>query len=68
MSFHVIRTWTQGNDPGFEEEKNRVLELYDNPGKDEMHDHIKVARNPTNFSELCRYLRTLHPPEVRTPS
>jgi len=29
VSFQVIKTWKQSNDPDFEEKKNRVLELYD---------------------------------------
>jgi len=29
VSFQVIKTWKQSNDPGFEAKKNRVLELYE---------------------------------------
>ena len=29
LSFQVIKTWKQSNDPDFEAKKNRVLELYD---------------------------------------
>src|ERR1700680_3478773 len=29
VSFQVIKTWKQSNDPDFETKKNRVLELYD---------------------------------------
>jgi transposase len=29
VSFQVIKTWQQSNDPDFEAKKNRVLELYD---------------------------------------
>ncbi len=29
VSFQVIKTWKQSNDPDFEAKKNRVLELYD---------------------------------------
>ena len=29
VSFQVIKTWKQSNDPEFEAKKNRILELYD---------------------------------------
>lgn len=29
MSFQVIKTWKQSNDPDFEAKKNRVLEFYE---------------------------------------
>jgi hypothetical protein len=29
VSFQVIKTWKQSNDPGFEAKKNRVLHLHD---------------------------------------
>src|ERR1039457_2731357 len=32
VSFQVIKTWKQSNDPDFETKKNRVLELYDIAG------------------------------------
>ena len=32
---------------------------------DKMYGHIKVTKNRTTFLEFCRYLRSLHPPEVR---
>ena len=41
VSFQVIKTWKQSNDPDFEAKKNRVLHLYDiadgkaNPGEDD---------------------------------
>jgi transposase len=41
VSFQVIKTWKQSNDPDFEAKKNRVLELYDiadgkaEPGEDD---------------------------------
>ena len=28
VSFQVIKTWEQSNDPDFEAKKNRILELY----------------------------------------
>jgi transposase len=136
VSFQVIKTWKQSNDPDFEVKKNRVLELYDiaegrmepgpedptvvlcmdefgplnllpRPGRqwapvavkgeavegaprrrrrratfnrydgvrhllaaydlgaDKLYGHIKVNKNRTTFLAFCRYLRTLHPPEVR---
>ena len=137
VSFHVIKTWKQSNDPDFEAKKNRVLHLYDiadgkakpgrkdpeivicmdefgplnlfpRPGrqwapvadkggdtkggsprrrrrratfnrndgvrhllaaydlnKDKLYGHIKTTKNRTTFSEFCRYLRTLYPPDVR---
>ena len=137
VSFQVIKTWKQSNDPDFEAKKNRVLELYDiadgktqpgpgdptvvlcmdefgplnllprpgrqwapaateatrgsgdgprrrrrratynrndgvrhllaayDLGKDKIYGHIKTAKNRTKFLEFCRYLRSLHPPEVR---
>ena len=135
VSFQVIKTWKQSNDPDFEAKKNRVLELYEiadgkaapgegdptvvfcmdefgplnllpRPGKqwapvavkggagdaprrrrrratynrndgvrhllaaydlgaDKIYGHIKTTKNRTKFLEFCRYLRSLHPPEVR---
>jgi transposase len=135
VSFQVIKTWKQSNDPDFEAKKNRVLELYEiadgkaepadgdptvvfcmdefgplnllpRPGKawapvavkggaggkprrrrrratynrndgvrhllaaydlgaDKIYGHIKTTKNRVKFLEFCRYLRSLHPPEVR---
>ena len=135
VSFQVIKTWKQSNDPDFEAKKNRVLELYDiaehkaEPGQgdptvifcvdefgplnllprqgrqwapvavkggaggeprrrrrratyhrddgvrhllaaydlgaDKIYGHIKTTKNRTKFLEFCRYLRSLHPPQVR---
>lgn len=41
VSFQVIKTWKQSNDPDFEQKKNRVLELYaiaDGTTKSKRHD------------------------------
>ncbi len=135
VSFQVIKTFKQSNDPDFEAKKNRVLELYDiadgkaaagpddptvvicvdefgplnlqpHPGKqwapvaagkgdsasprrrrrratytrphgvrhllagydlstDRLYGHVKVRKSRTEFLAFCRYLRSLHPPEVR---
>jgi len=137
VSFQVIKTWKQSNDPDFEAKKNRVLELYDiadgkaqpgdddptvvicmdefgplnllpRPGKqwapsvsrrqkgsteaprrrrrratykrtqgvrhlmaaldlstDRMYGHVKLNKNRTTFLAFCRYLRSLHPADVR---
>ncbi len=137
VSFQVIKTWKQSNDPDFEAKKNRVLELYDiadgkaqpgegdpvvifcmdefgplnllpRPGKqwvaaatkatkggadgprrrrrratytrtegvrhlmaaldlgtDRMYGHVKLNKNRTTFLAFCRYLRSLHPVEMR---
>ncbi|MFJ9143814.1 IS630 family transposase [Streptomyces griseus] len=34
-------------------------------GKDQLYGHIKPRKHRTRFLEFCRYLRGLHPPEVR---
>lgn len=34
-------------------------------GKDELYSHIKPKKNRTKFLEFGRYLRSLHPPEIR---
>ena len=135
VSFQVIKTFKQSNDPDYEAKKNRVLELYDiadgkaepkrgdptvvlcmdefgplnlqpHPGRqwapvaagkgdpgaprrrrrratykrphgvrhllaaydlsrDRLYGHVKTAKGRTRFLEFCRYLRSLHPPEVR---
>ncbi|MFK0127044.1 IS630 family transposase [Streptomyces nigra] len=33
--------------------------------KDQLYGHIKKTKNRTKFLELCRYLRSLHPMDVR---
>lgn len=135
ISFQVIKTFKQSNDPDFETKKNRILELYDiadgkaqpgpddptvvicmdefgplnlqpHPGRqwapvaagkgdpdaprrrrmratykrpngvrhlmagydlstDRLYGHIVPKKNRTAFLAFCRYLRSLHPPEVR---
>jgi transposase len=135
VSFQVIKTFKQSNDPDFEAKKNRVLELYDiadgnvlpgpadptvvicmdefgplnlqpHPGKqwapvaagkgdsaaprrrrrratfnrphgvrhlmagydlstDRLYGHLVKRKGRTEFLAFCRYLRGLHPPEVR---
>ena len=135
VSFQVIKTFKQSNDPDFETKKNRILELYDiadgkaqpgpddptvvicmdefgplnlqpHPGRqwapvaagkgdttaprrrrmratykrpngvrhlmagydlstDRLYGHIVPKKNRTAFLAFCRYLRSLHPPEVR---
>lgn len=135
VSFQVIKTFKQSNDPDFEAKKNRVLELYDladgktapqrgdptvvicvdefgplnlqpHPGRqwapvaagkgdpaaprrrrrratfnrphgvrhllagydlstDRLYGHIKTRKSRSEFLAFCRYLRSLHPPEVR---
>jgi transposase len=135
VSFQVIKTWKQSDDPDFEAKKNRILELYaiadgtaqpedtdpsvvicfdefgplnlqPHPGKqwapvgrtggtkghprrrrrratftrphgvrhlmagydlstDRLYGHITTKKGRTQFLEFTRYLRTLHPPEVR---
>ncbi|MEV1289236.1 hypothetical protein [Micromonospora sp. NPDC049679] len=34
-------------------------------GKDKLYGHIKPTKNRTRFLEFCRYLRSLHPLDVR---
>ncbi|HEV8527285.1 MAG TPA: IS630 family transposase [Actinomycetes bacterium] len=34
-------------------------------GRDKIYGHVKTTKNRTKFLEFCRYLRSLHPPEVR---
>jgi hypothetical protein len=34
-------------------------------GKDQLHGHIKTTKNRTKSLEFCRYLRSLHPADVR---
>ena len=135
VSFQVIKTFKQSNDPDFEAKKNRILELYDiadgkagpgpddptvvicmdefgplnlqpHPGKqwapvaagkgdpaaprrrrrratfhrphgvrhllagydlstDRLYGHVKTRKGRTEFLAFCRYLRSLHPPDVR---
>src|ERR1700712_591341 len=135
VSFQVIKTFKQSNDPDFEAKKNRILELYaiadgrtepgpgdptvvvcmdefgplnlqPHPGKQwapvaagkgeqdrprrrrrratytrlngvrhllagydlstaRLSRHIKVPKTRTEFLAFCRYLRSLHPPDVR---
>jgi transposase len=135
VSFQVIKTWKQSNDPDFEEKKNRILELYaiadgtarpgktdptvvicfdefgplnlqPHPGKqwapvasaggggtaprrrrrratyirphgvrhlmagydlstDRLYGHVTSKKGRTEFLAFLRYLRTLHPSEVR---
>ncbi|WP_030458489.1 IS630 family transposase [Kitasatospora sp. NRRL B-11411] len=33
--------------------------------KDQLYGHIKKTKNRSKFLEFCRYLRSLHPPDVR---
>ena len=135
VSFQVIKTWKQSNDPLFEEKKNRILELYaiadgtveagpgdpavvicvdefgplnlqPRPGKqwatkaagkgdaaaprrrrmratytrphgvrhmmgaydlatDRLYGHVVTRKDRTAFIRFLRYVRSLHPPEVR---
>ena len=135
VSFQVIKTWKQSNDPDFEAKKNRILELYaiadetaapgpgdptvvfcmdefgplnlvPHPGKqwalaavrtgdvaaprrrrrratynrphgvrhlmagydlstDRLYGHVVKRKDRTAFLAFCRYLRSLHPSEVR---
>jgi transposase len=135
VSFQVIKTWKQSNDPDFEAKKNRILELYaiadgiaqpgetdptvvicfdefgplnlqPHPGKqwapvatsgggqsqprrrrrratftrpngvrhlmagydlstDRLYGHVTTKKGRTEFLAFMRYLRTLHPPNVR---
>ena len=135
VSFQVIKTFKQSNDPDYEAKKNRVLELYDladaktepqrgdptvvfcvdefgplnlqpHPGRqwapvaagkgdtdmprrrrrratytrphgvrhlmagydlstDRLYGHVVKTKDRTAFLAFCRYLRSLHPPEVR---
>jgi transposase len=34
-------------------------------GTDKMYGHVKTNKSRTTFLQFCRYLRSLHPPEVR---
>ncbi|GAX55861.1 transposase [Streptomyces olivochromogenes] len=34
-------------------------------GKDQLYGHIKKTRNRSKFLAFCRYLRSLHPADVR---
>jgi transposase len=34
-------------------------------GADKLYGHVKVRKARTQFLEFCRYLRSLHPPDVR---
>jgi len=43
----------------------RHLLAADDLGKDRIYGHIKTTKNRTTFLAFCRYLRSLHPPEVR---
>jgi transposase len=135
VTFQVIKTWKQSNDPDFEQKKNRILELYaiadgkappgdgdpsvvicfdefgplnlqPHPGHqwapvaegrgtveaprrrrrratylrphgvrhlmagydlstDRLYGHVTARKGRTEFLAFCRYLRSLHPPEVR---
>ena len=135
VSFQVIKTWKQSNDPDFEAKKNRILELYaiadqklkpdkgdptviicmdefgplnlvPHPGRqwaevasgkgdtstprrrrrratytrphgvrhlmagydlstDRLYGHVTTHKGRTEFLAFCRYLRSLHPKEVR---
>jgi transposase len=135
VSFQVIKTWKQSNDPLFEDKKNRILELYaiadgateagegdptvvicvdefgplnlqPHPGKqwatkaagsgdvdsprrrrmratynrphgvrhmmgaydlstDRLYGHVVTKKDRTAFIRFLKYVRSLHPPEVR---
>lgn len=135
VSFQVIKTWKQSNDPDFEAKKNRILELYaiadgtaeagpddpivvvcvdefgplnlqPHPGKqwatkaagkgdvdsprrrrmratynrphgvrhmmgaydlstDRLYGHVVTKKDRTAFIRFLKYVRSLHPPEVR---
>ncbi len=41
-----------------------LLAAYD-LGEDKLYGHVKTTKNRVKFLEFCRYLRSLHPPEVR---
>ena len=41
-----------------------LLAAYD-LGEDKLYGHVKATKNRVKFLEFCRYLRSLHPPEVR---
>ena len=36
--------------------------------KDQLYGHIKKTKNRSKFLEFCRYLRSLHPADVRIAS
>jgi transposase len=36
-----------------------------NLGEDRLYGHVKTHKKRTQFLEFCRYLRSLHPPQVR---
>ncbi len=77
---HPGRQWTErggkGKDPGREPRPRRratctrphgvrhLFAAYD-LGKDQLYGHIKKTKNRSKFLEFCRYLRSLHPAEVR---
>jgi len=77
---HPGRQWTErggkGKDPGRELRPRRratytrphgVRHLYAayDLGKDRLYGHIKKTKNRSKFLEFCRYLRSLHPADVR---
>ena len=65
-----------GEDPGREHRPRRratyarphgvrhLFAAYD-LGKDQLYGHIKKTKNRSKFLEFCRYLRSLHPADVR---
>ncbi|MGW0632203.1 IS630 family transposase [Streptomyces sp. NPDC002758] len=77
---HPGRQWTErggkGKDPG-REPRPRRRATYTRPhgvrhlfaaydlGKDQLYGHIKKTKNRSKFLEFCRYLRSLHPADVR---
>ncbi|EXU63666.1 transposase [Streptomyces sp. PRh5] len=77
---HPGRQWTErgskGKDPGREPRPRRratctrphgvrhLFAAYD-LGKDRLYGHIKKTKNRSKFLEFCRYLRSLHPADVR---
>jgi hypothetical protein len=34
-------------------------------GEDKLYGHLRPRKNRTRFPEFCRYLRSLHPPDIR---
>ncbi|MGW3418262.1 IS630 family transposase [Streptomyces phaeochromogenes] len=77
---HPGRQWTErggkGKDPG-REPRPRRRATYTRPHgvrhlfaaydlvKDQLYGHIKKTKNRSKFLEFCRYLRSLHPTDVR---
>ncbi len=72
VSFQRVKTWKTSRDPRPRRRATytrphgvRHLFAAHNLAKDQLYGHVKKTKNRSEFLEFCRYLRSLHPTDVR---